>query len=134
MSVLKTSRIVTRKLYVKLDHFEKEQTVQQLLDDLKAKNEIELKVQELKDQAKKYERGIEPIEDDIQSCQIKLTHGKLLDVSCKLVMDHQTRTFYILRKDTHEIIEEGTFDNEVCNPKLEDEVEEEEIAQEKVSE
>ena len=119
----KSTRHISKKLYVHLDSVEREQKIAAMLNAMQSLEETENKIQALKDSAKAHNVTVEYLKEQIAGDRMAIKHGKLVDVPVKILFDWQDRRVTVIRKDTWEIIEERDM-TENDKPELTDDIEE----------
>jgi translation initiation factor 2B subunit (eIF-2B alpha/beta/delta family) len=126
----KSIRHTSRQLFVPLTPEQKEDQVKDMLDILQAKNEVEYKIDGLKDQIKKHNANLETLEENLKDTAHKIKHGILSDVPCKTILDWIDKHITVFRKDTFEVVEDRDM-TENDHPLITDEVEETETVENK---
>jgi hypothetical protein len=102
-------RKVNRKLFVKLDLFERDAAVNEMTELIEYRNNIEAKK---KDQDKVWKDQIDSADEQITDLAEKIKYGKQCEVVCDMQIDTDEAKVRITRLDTIDVVDERPMTNE----------------------
>lgn len=114
-----TQRISEKELLVPLTEHEKNIEVKNLTDFIQTREDLEAKVQGLKEQIKTLNQQIDIASEEIKDSSWTIRNGKYMPVQCQTRFDWENGTATVIRMDTYEVVEDRRI-NEHDKPMVTD--------------